>query len=192
MYLGGCGLYAEVEFADEHTILCRREGHCDLRNESEARLLGVSYSHSGFQTGAAYRVTDPAHWAFTGTGLKQGDLFGTTSLHERCPGGASAHELDKVGPDSPEGIHRLAKGDNPNGTGADLTIYETAPPGNRYFESDRPASPPLSSKASFRQTASGGSPGSVFSAGSLCWTLSLVVDDEVSVITANVLRKFLE
>ncbi len=161
MYLAGCGLYAEVEFDDQHTMRCRREGKTDLRKESEANLLGVAYTHSGFQSATPYRVIDESHWAFDGTGFKRDDLFGHASLHERCPGGASGHELDKIGPDSPEGIQQLAKGINPDETGADLTIYETS------------------------------SGGAVFSAGSLCWTLSIAVDDGVSAVTANVLRRFL-
>jgi hypothetical protein len=32
----------------------------------------------------------------------------------------------------------------------------------------------------------------VFSAGSICWTSSLLVDEHISMITANVLRRFLE
>ncbi len=161
VYLGGCGLYAEVEFDDENTIRCRREGETDLRGESEANLLGVAYSHSGFQSGAPYHVLDGSHWVFEGTGLKTGGRFGFRSLHERCPGGASAHELDKISPHSPGNIRHLAKGENPEDSGADMTIYETP------------------------------SGGAVFGAGSLCWTLSLPIDDGVSAITANVLRRFL-
>ena len=162
MYLGGCALYAEVELQNESTILCRREAEYSLRGESEAKLLGVAYTHSGFQTGAPYCVINDDHWVFAGTGLKNGDLFGMRSLHERCPGGASAHELDKISSDSPDNILHLAKGTNPDHTGADLTIYDTP------------------------------SGGSVFAAGSLCWTLSLPVDDGTSAITRNVLRQFLE
>ncbi len=161
LYLGACGLYAEVEFADEATILCRREGEAELRGESEANLLGIAYSHSGFQTGAPYRVIDASHWAFAETGLRDGDLFGLRSLHERCPGGASAHELDKIGANSPANIVHLAKGINPDESGADLTIYDTE------------------------------SGGSVFAVGSLCWTLSLPIDEEVSAVTRNVLNRFL-
>ncbi len=162
VYLAGCGLYAEVEFVDESTMLCCREGETELRGESEASLLGVAYSHDGFQSGAPYRVLDGDHWVFEGTGLETGSCFGFQSLHERCPGGASGHELDKIGPASPAGLQHLAKGDNPGGSGADMVLY---------------------------QTASGGA---VFSAGSLCWTLSIPVDDGVSKVTANVLRRFLD
>jgi len=161
MYLGGCALYAEVEFVDESTMLCRREGYFDLRGESPAALLGIEYTHGGFQTAAPYRVIDDQHWAISGTGLKKGDLFGHDSLHERCPGGASAHETDKIAATAPPNLVHLAKGENPDGEGSDLVIFETS------------------------------SGGAVFSVGSLCWTLSLPIDDGVSAITANVLRRFL-
>lgn len=162
MYLGGCGLLAEVEFDDPFTMRPRIEGHADLRQEPEAKLLGVAYSHAGYQSAAPYRVIEGGHWAFAGTGLQTGDLFGQQSLHERCPGGASGHELDKISPDSPSDLCHLAKGTNPNDDGADLVLF---------------------------QTASGGA---VFAAGSLCWTLSIAVDPGVSRITRNVLDRFLE
>tara|TARA_Y100000588_G_scaffold270770_3_gene286336 strand:- start:604 stop:1308 length:705 start_codon:yes stop_codon:yes gene_type:complete len=162
MYLAGCGLYAEVEFPDEETMLCRREGEHSLRGENEAHLLGLAYTHSGFQSGAPYRVLDADDPVFAGTGLGDGDLFGYRSLHERCPGGASGHELDKISPDSPANIRHLAKGTNPGDSGADLVSYVTE------------------------------SGGRVFSVGSLCWTLSITIDDGVSAVTANALRGMLE
>ena len=51
---------------------------------------------------------------------------------------------------------------NPNNEGADATIYETS------------------------------SGGIVFAAGSMCWALSLPIDEGVSAVTRNVLRRFLE
>jgi hypothetical protein len=106
-------------------------------------------------------VIDDRHWVFAGTGLKNGDLFGLRSLNGRTPGGASGLELDKIAPDSPTNIVHLAKGTNPDNSGADLVIHDT-PDG-----------------------------GAVFSVGSLNWTLALPVDAAVSQITANVLRRFL-
>jgi len=120
----------------------------------------VVYSESGVMTAAPYRVLDSKHWALAGTGLRQGDLFGQASLHERIPGGASGHETDKISPSSPANIQRIAKGTNPDDGGADLVYFET-PRG-----------------------------GGVFSAGSICWPSSLLVDESVSRITANVLRRF--
>lgn len=161
MYLGGCGFLCELEFLDEYTVVCRQEEKHDLRGEPAACLLGVDYSHGGYQSGSPYRVLKPDHWAFAGTRLGAGELFGRKSLHERCPGGASGHELDKISPHSPPNLEHLAKGTNPDESGADLVHY---------------------------QTDSGGA---VFSTGSLCWTLSLPIDESISKITANVLRKFL-
>ena len=88
-----------------------------------------------------------------------GDLFGRRSLNGRTPGGASGLELDKLSPHAPANVVHLAKGMNPDDSGADLVLYETA----------------------------GG--GAVFSVGSLNWPLALPVDGGVSRVTANVLRR---
>ena len=76
-------------------------------------LLGVVFTRTGIMTGAPYRVLDAAHWAFAGTGLEDGDLFGRDSLHMRCPGGASGHETDKVSPSSPAGRPAARQGHEP-------------------------------------------------------------------------------
>ena len=98
---------------------------------------------------------------FEGTGLREGDLFGTLSQHERCPGGASGHETDKMSQSSPENVHLLARGTNPDEGGAEMVIFDTE------------------------------SGGRVFSTGSINYISSLLVDDHVSRITDNVLRRFL-
>jgi hypothetical protein len=172
LYLGGNGINCEVELPDESTLVCKNgngglipegfESRFHLGGESEATLLGVVFSNAGVMTAAPYRVIDPDHWAFAGTRLQRGDLFGTQSLHRRCEGGASGHETDKVSPSSPSNVHVLAKGTNPDEGGAELIIYET-PKG-----------------------------GAVFSVGSITWPSALLVDDAVSTITGNVLRRFLE
>ena len=161
MSLAGCGYLCELEFLDEYTIRCRQEGPTDLRGESPARLLGVEYSHEGYRTGAPYRVIAEGHWVFDQTGLKAGDQFGQRTLNGRTPGGASGLELDKISADSPGNLVHLAKGMNPGDSGADMVLYDTP------------------------------SGGAVFSAGSMNWTMSLPVDEGVSRITANVLRRFL-
>jgi N,N-dimethylformamidase len=174
VYLGGNGLNCEVELREDATMVVHNgsvrslwpdglgaESRFALRHESEANLLGVVFDPRGVMTAAPYEVLDAEHWAFAGTGLRAGDRFGSRCLHERCPGGASGHETDKVSGSSPSGVRRLAKGTNPDGGGAELVCFET-PTG-----------------------------GAVFSAGSICYVSSLPVDDGVSAVTANVLRKFL-
>jgi N,N-dimethylformamidase len=175
MYLGGNGLNCEVELRGDEIMVCHNgkitslwpsgigaESRFARRHESEANLLGVVFDPAGIMTGAPYRVVDASHWVFAGTGLRERDLFGTQSLHMRCPGGASGHETDKISPSSLKGVRMLAKGMNPDNGGAEMVIFETP------------------------------SGGGVFSVGSICYPSSLPVDDAVSRITANVLKRFLE
>jgi len=89
-------------------------------------------------------------------------VFGERSLHRRCEGGASGHETDKISPSSPKNVHCLAQGTNRDDGGAHMIYYDTP------------------------------SGGEVFSAGSITWTSSVLVDDAVSKITANVIQRFLE
>ena len=172
LYLGGNGLNCDVEFLDEQTCIYRNdnerrlrgnsplESRFHLRHESEASLLGVVYDARGIMTAAPYRVIDAGYWVFEGTGLLEGNLFGQASLHERVPGGASGHETDKISKSSPAGTRLLAQGTNAKGGGADMSIVESA------------------------------GKGAVFSAGSITWVSSILVDDAVSRITRNVLRRF--
>ena len=132
-----------------------------MRRESEAHLLGVVYTEAGVMTAAPYRVENAAHWAFAGTGLRDGDLFGFQSLHERIPGGASGHETDKRSSSSPAGTVLLAKGQNPDEGGAEMVCYETD------------------------------SGGAVFSVGSITYPACLLVDDTLSQLTRNILDRFL-
>ncbi len=181
LYLGGNGVNCEVEYLDDSTIRLKShlkstgsfgmvdpnepakayESRFHRTVESEANLLGVVSTDSGIMTGAPYRVLRADHWVFEGTGLKNGDVFGEHSLHERCPGGASGYETDKMSRHSPVGTVLLAKGLNPDDGGAEMVCYEL-PQG-----------------------------GAVFSAGSITWPASLLVDQAVSKVTANVLHTFL-
>ncbi|HVG97862.1 MAG TPA: carboxypeptidase-like regulatory domain-containing protein [Chloroflexota bacterium] len=179
MYLGGNGINCEVELDDgPHglTMRCRTqrpseagEGSTGPSAESrfartvepEASLLGVVFDDRGIMTAAPYEVIADGHWVFAGTGLRPGDRFGTESQHERCPGGASGHETDKMSGSSPPGTTLLARGLNPDGGGAEMVCYE------------RP----------------GG--GAAFAAGSINWPSSLLVDRHVSRITRNVLARYL-
>lgn len=173
VYLGGNGLNCDVEFIDEQTCIYRNdnerrlraasatyESRFHLRHESEASLLGVVYDDRAIMTAAPYRVIEAGHWVFEGTGLREGNLFGERSLHERIPGGASGHETDKISKSSPPDTKMLAKGLNLNDGGAEMSIVESA------------------------------GKGAVFSAGSINWVSSVLVDDAVHQITRNVLLRF--
>lgn len=181
MYLGGNGINCEIEFLDDATIRFKtRMGGAALTSsdpadpetvyesrfhrtvECEASLLGVVCTDTGIMTAAPYRVVDGSHWVFAGTGLGAGDLFGEPSLQERCHGGASGHETDKRSAHSPPGTVLLAKGTNPDDGGAEMVCCEL------------------------------GSGGAVFSVGSITYVASLLLDDAVSQVTANVLDRFLD
>jgi hypothetical protein len=182
MYLGGNGLNAEVEFLDSGTLRAKThlasvngslgmpdpadpsiwyESRFHRTVECEANLTGVVTTESGIMTAAPYRVVDASHWAFARTGLAAGDLFGEKSLQERCNGGASGHETDKMSRHSPAGTVLLAKGTNPDGGGAELVCCEL--PGG----------------------------GAIFSAGSITYPASVLVDDALSIVTSNVIERFL-
>lgn len=173
LYLGGNGVNCEVTLTPEGRMHCLNHKPVDENNkpiyesrmhrtyQSEARLLGVVFDNAGVMTGAPYQVIDDSHWIFAGTGLKNGDLFGEHSQHERIPGGASGHETDKLGPLSPAGARLVAKGTNPDKGGAEMVFYETS------------------------------SGGEVFAAGSINYVSSLLVDAKLSRVTSNVLSRFL-
>jgi hypothetical protein len=181
MYLGGNGLNCEVVLHEDASMTClthlrsmhgemgglSEDGTVEFESrmhrtlESEANLLGVVCTETGIMTAAPYRVADASHWIFEGTGLRDGDLFGQVTLHERIPGGASGHETDKRSSSSPPNTVLLAKGTNPDDGGAEIVMVDHE----------------------------GG--GAVFSAGSITWVSALFTDTSLAAITRNVLRRFL-
>jgi hypothetical protein len=92
----------------------------------EARLVGVQYVGSdGGRQQAGYTVAGAAAapWAFAGTGLRDGDVFGRYGI-----------EIDARTPDAPPGTQVLAAIPDLMGPGrsAEMTYYET-PAGARVF-----------------------------------------------------------
>ena len=130
--------------------------------ESEANLTGLVTTETGIMTAAPYRAIDACSLDFRGHWHENGDIFGAASLHERCSGGASGHETDKMSPPPPAGTQLLAKGLNPDEGGAEIVIFETE------------------------------SGGAVFSVGSITWPASILVDPAISTITRNVIKRFLD
>jgi N,N-dimethylformamidase len=181
MYLGGNGLNCEILFSKDGSMRCLSHLHSEHGEmggkapdgsgpyesrmhrtlESEANLLGVVCTETGIMTAAPYKAIDTSHWIFDGTGLKNGDLFGKESLHERIPGGASGHETDKRSASSPTNTVLLAKGINPDDGGSEIIVHE-------------------------RDHG-----GAVFSVGSITWVSSLLLDEAVSTITRNVVNNFI-
>lgn len=182
MYLGGNGLNCEIEFLDDATMWVKsfqpseggsigftdpdtgewKESRFHRSVESEGNLTGVVTTDAGIMTAAPFKVLKDDHWVYAGTNLKNGDLFGTESLHERIHGGASGHETDKLSAYAPKETVHLAKGINVEDGGADMLVYEL------------------------------GNGGKVFSVGSITWVASLFPDPFVPAITKNVIDRFLQ
>jgi N,N-dimethylformamidase beta subunit-like, C-terminal len=92
----------------------------------ESELVGVQYvgsDHGARQAGYEVTGADAAPWAFAGTGLGNGSVFGRYGI-----------EIDSRTPASPRGIQLLARIPQLLGPGrsAEMTYYET-PAGARVF-----------------------------------------------------------
>ena len=176
LYLGGNGINCSVDLIGDEMIVHNMDlsdwlphraysgegalipSRFGLRHEVESSLLGVVMSFAGMGTSAPYEAIDVDHPIFTNTKLKNGDKFGFNSLVSRCPGGASGHETDKRDSSTPANTRLHARGLNGEGAGAELVSLTTD------------------------------SGGVVISVGSINWTASLPVDDQVALITRNALE----
>jgi hypothetical protein len=161
--LSGDTLYKEVEFKENNLIVL--DGALfRYQGLSEESILGVAHDQRGFTTWAPYKVLKSDHWIFSGTNLKDGDLVGQKGLNVSPDEkpGASGWETDKIYPNTPKDAVLLARGINPDNGGSDMIIYEFPNGGN------------------------------IFSVGSITFGGSLLVDDNISRITKNVIHKFLD
>ena len=177
--LSGNSIYREIEYFDDYSLRC-----VSLKfNESvedETQTIGVRFDMSGYGTCAPYKVLQPEHWIFKGTNLKKNDLFGKECLNNQTskihpdfikdpasrPGmtllkgkGGSGWETDKLSDTAPNDIKVIAKGTNNFGGGADMIIREA----NGH--------------------------GVLFSASSITFGGSLLVDNSCSLILKNIFEK---
>lgn len=134
LYLGGNGLYWKVTFDSTNTVMeCRKDGTIHTQTgekgglwqnlgRSQAKILGVRYSGAGYNTWSYFTVKQASHWVFQGTGYNNGEIFGALGYNG---GGASGWEMDKIDPEySPSNVVLLAKGGNPDNSGAEMTYYD--------------------------------------------------------------------
>ena len=177
----GNSMYRQVEFPTEHTMRCSSLSFADSHAD-ESELLGVRFTMDDYATCGPFRVVEPNHWVFQDAPLNpRHPYFGAQSLNQNTradseryssgrPGtstglrgdGASGWETDKLTKSAPRDIVRVAKGANPRG-GADMVVRE--PEGSR---------------------------GGMFSASSLTFPGSLLVDAVGSQIVANVLNRVMD
>lgn len=179
--LSGNSIYREIEFFDDGSLRCVSLRFNDTV-EDESQLIGVRFDMKGYGSCAPFQVKNPNHWAFTGTNLKLNDLFSQKSLNHNVknlsstfdidpassPGmanlignGGSGWETDKLTTTAPKDFILLAKGKNKNSGGADMIIRETK------------------------------GKGIVFSASSITFGGSLLIDNNSSAIVKNILNRCL-
>ena len=176
--LSGNSIYREVDFLEDGSIRClSTKFHRSV--EDETQLIGVRFTESDYGTCASYQVERPNHWVFEKcSDISKKGVFGEDSLNRWTdpktdrydpgrPGvksglegvGASGWETDKRSATAPNDFIRVAKGENRWG-GADMLVRE--PAGNR---------------------------GGVFSASSITFGGSLLIDDVCSNIVQHVLDR---
>lgn len=177
--LSGNSIYREIEFYDDGSLRCISLRFNDTA-EDESKLIGVRFDMKGYGTCAPFKVIRSNHWVFTGTDLKDGDLFAKESLNHNTqnisstfntdpassPGmakltgnGGSGWETDKLTATAPHEFIVLAKGTNSRLGGADMVICEIP------------------------------TKGLVFSASSITFGGSLLIDGKSSIIIKNILTK---
>jgi hypothetical protein len=147
VYLGGNGFYDAVDIADDLSTLTvygtSGTGRTHLFRQPpllrpESALLGVafSWSRSGGDIGnnrysrVGYRVVQSSHPFFVGTGLSNGDVFGSSGWciiegsGSLDAGGASGWECDIRDSNSPASTILLGQGTNDTGTAAEMVTYD--------------------------------------------------------------------
>jgi hypothetical protein len=180
--LSGNSIYREIEFFDDGSLHCVSLRFAESA-EDESKLIGVRFDMRGYGSCASYKVITPDHWVFNGTNLKKGELFAQKSLNNykanlnknfnvepaSNPGmaplkgdGGSGWETDKITKSAPNDVILLAKGTNKHKGGADMIIRESAN-GNLMF-----------------------------SASSITFGGSLLIDIPGTILIKNVLRKALK
>jgi hypothetical protein len=177
--VSGNSLHRLIDFYKDGSIRCT---HLWLGKsyDDESRLTGVRVTLDDYGSCAPFKITDPDHWAFENIPINRDRSFGGLSLNQNTrkksarydpgrPGsrnglhgmGASGWETDKVTPTAPKDITVIAKGTNKHG-GADMVVREP----------DR-------------------SRGGLFSASSITFSGSLLIDNVASMLLKNILQKAL-
>jgi N,N-dimethylformamidase len=178
--ISGNTMFREVDFFEDGSIRCVSTSF-NRSCADETQLIGVRFTMDDYSTCSPYKVIDANNWVFNGLPIKKDMLFGGISLNQNThrktsrydagrPGtefglegmGSSGWECDKLSETAPNDIKLIAKGINKHG-GADMVIRESK-----------------------------GTRGGMFSASSLVFSGSLLVDYVASTIVKNVIRKATE
>ena len=215
LYLGGNGFYWRVAFHDDYPgiLECRKdatgirawegepgEGHLLLSGEpgglwrtdgrAPQRLVGVGYSSTMFARSTYFRRTAASYeprYRFIFEGIRADEVIGDFGLRG---GGAAGLEIDRWDPDlgSPPNSVVLASSENVGIDG--ILSCEEYPIATRATDGLQHGF--VRADMVFFETPNDGA---VFSIGSITWLTSLShnnFDNNVSRVTENVLRRFLD
>ena len=215
LYLGGNGFYWRIAFRDDYPgiLECRKdatgvrawegepgEGHMLMSGEpgglwrtggrAPQSLVGVGYSSTMFARSTCYRRTAASHaprYRFIFEGLEPDEVIGDFGLRG---GGAAGLEIDRWDPDlgSPPNSVVLASSENVGIDG--ILSCEEYPIATRATDGLQHGF--VRADMVFFETPNDGA---VFSVGSIAWLTSLShdnYDNNVSRVTGNVLRRFLD
>jgi hypothetical protein len=184
LYLAGNGVFELVRMSiDERTLDLFTGGSYPSREPSyfrnltpqqpERNVLGVAYLGNNWNTFAPFRVLDAAHHLFAGTGVANSGLIGIYGING---GGASGWEMDtSIAGTAPDGTIVTGWLGNDRGIApANLELLA------------RGTNPGYGADITYYQTPAGGF---VFSAGSLSFGGSLVIDPVLQQLVRNVLAE---
>jgi N,N-dimethylformamidase len=209
MYLGGNGFFWSIaNHAVNPSVIESRNfsiaGERYLENGTRGGLMvesgvlpwsltGVHMAGMVFAGSSSYTKTeqakDPrASWIFDGT--TEGDVFGAYGI-DRVRGGAGGFEVDAINfsKGTPRNILVLAEAADYPGTVEDVLLHQL-PLSVVYHPSE--GEPITKAHMTFFETPKGGA---VFTTGSIVWmgsTLENNYDNDVAIITKNVIDRFLD
>jgi len=177
--ISGNSIFREVELDAEGGLRCVGMSFAETCAD-ETEILCVRHTDSDNGSCAPFRILRPEHWAFANAPLAADLVFGKRSLNQNTRDqkvhfdaarlglrefldgeGASGWETDKRSRTAPKDAIVIAKGQNPFG-GADMVIRE---PGDTR--------------------------GGLFSASSITFSGSLLIDDVASTLVQNVIHRAL-
>lgn len=202
LYLGGNGIFEAVCLSRDRKYLIFHDGKKGpnvvrwpyyFRNLNgqvcEREFLGVAflYDNYGIPPGP-YRVLEPTHWIFDGTGRSKNSLIGQGGYR----GGACGREMDanigvagRPGPNTPDVNAWLVPEDGSLGTD------RGAAPPNVVVLAEGTTASPMSSHTGQMTCYDTKSGGFVFSVGSYCFTGTLPFDAVLQQMVINALARAL-
>lgn len=173
--LGANAIYEQAEFVTDTETTCMRSRFRTTVGD-EARLTGVRYQSGGFATAAPFAVVDRRHWITQG--ISADGTFGRD-----CLVGAAEPPPDGYDPELPAVNGRHVRIEGLGASGWELD--RKAARGFRVLA--RGLNPGGGAEMSFREPS--GRRGGSFSASSLTFIGSLLVDRGASMVTKRVLER---